>query len=122
MLTHAISTPFMPFPLWRKVKEIRVSDFGNYWFTGNSMLALPFCRRPESSLHKKWIFPLRISSVNVTKSAVNWGMATFTEEIFNGKLHFLCAASCRFLKLIRWAPLPHILFIGCICCPKTDKT
>ena len=37
------------------------------------------------TLHKKWSFPLRISSVNVTKSAV-----TFTEEIFNGKLHF-CA-------------------------------
>ena len=36
-------------------------------------------------LHKKWSFPLRISSVNVTESAV----FTFTEEILNGKLHFL---------------------------------
>ena len=33
------------------------------------------------SLHKKSSFPLRISSVNVT----------FTEEILNGKLHFLCS-------------------------------
>ena len=32
-------------------------------------------------LQKKWSFPLRISSVNVTKSAV----------ICNGKLHFLCS-------------------------------
>ena len=30
---------------------------------------------------KKWSFPLRISSVNVT----------FTEEILNRKLHFLCS-------------------------------
>ena len=34
-------------------------------------------------------FPLRISSVNVTKSAGNCGLVTFTEEILNGKLHFL---------------------------------
>ena len=32
-------------------------------------------------------FPLRISSVNVTKSV------TFNEEILNGKLHFLCSES-----------------------------
>ena len=36
---------------------------------------------------KKWSFPLRISSVNVTSDLV-----TFTEEILNGKLHFLCSA------------------------------
>ena len=34
-------------------------------------------------------FPLRISSVNVTKSA---DLVTFTEEIRNGKLHILCSA------------------------------
>ena len=39
-----------------------------------------------NSLHKKWSFPLQTSSVNVTKSAV-----TFTEEICNEKLHFLCS-------------------------------
>ena len=38
---------------------------------------------------KKWSFPLRISSVNVTKSAGNW--RNLTEEILNGKLHFLCS-------------------------------
>ena len=41
-------------------------------------------------LSENWIssgfFPIRISSVNVTKSA---GISiTFTEEILNGKLHF----------------------------------
>ena len=38
-------------------------------------------------LHKKWSFPLRISSVNVAKSTV---LVTLTEEILNGKPHF-CA-------------------------------
>ena len=46
------------------------------------------------SLHKKWRFPLRISSVNVTKSAnpETANLVTLTEEILNGKLHFLCSA------------------------------
>ena len=44
------------------------------------------------ALHKKWSFPLRISSVNVTKSAVSWGFSlAFTEVIRNGKLRFLCS-------------------------------
>ena len=40
----------------------------------------------DDALHKKWSFPLMVSSVNVTKSAGN-----FTEEILNGKIHFLCS-------------------------------
>ena len=38
---------------------------------------------------KNEVFPLRISSINVTKSAV----VTFTEEIRKGKLHFLCSVT-----------------------------
>ena len=86
-----------------------------YWFTGNTLVLSNFIISLETSsmerfiysfwssyhsLHKKWSFPLRISSVNVTKSAV---LCTFTEEILNGKLHFcavipLCLSStpiCR---------------------------
>ena len=37
---------------------------------------------------KKWSFPWRISSVNVTRSAGNF---TFTEENLNRKLYFLCS-------------------------------
>ena len=48
----------------------------------------------QYSLHKKWSLPLRISSVNVTKSAGNCGFSTFTEEILNGKLQFLCSDRC----------------------------
>ena len=43
------------------------------------------------SLYRKWSFPLRIYSVTMTKSAVSCGFVTFTEEILNGKLHFLCS-------------------------------
>ena len=38
----------------------------------------------QLTLHKKWSFPLRISSVN---------LVTFTEEILDGKLHFLCSVN-----------------------------
>ena len=41
---------------------------------------------------KKWSFPLRISSVNVTKFA---GLVTFTEKILNGKFHSLCSVKTQ---------------------------
>ena len=45
----------------------------------------------SQSLHEKENFPLTISSVNVTKSAEKPAdLVTFTEEILNGKLRFLC--------------------------------
>ena len=50
-----------------------------------------FTCSPALPLHEKWSFPLRISSVNVTKSTVPCCLATFTEEILNGELHFLCS-------------------------------
>ena len=45
----------------------------------------------QNALHKKWSFPLRISLVNVTKTAVSWILVSFTDEIRNGGLHFLCS-------------------------------
>ena len=36
----------------------------------NKFLSIDFNKQ---TLHKKWSFPLRISSVNVIKSAVSWG-------------------------------------------------
>ena len=47
-----------------------------------------YYKEKQLTLHKKWILSLRISSVNVTKSAV-----TFTEKILDGKLHFLSSES-----------------------------
>ena len=43
---------------------------------------------------QKMKFPLRISSVNVTKSAKTTDLVTFTEEILNEKLHFSCSERC----------------------------
>ena len=46
-------------------------------------------RRTNNTQHKKRSFPLRISSVNVTKSAEKPAdLVTFTEDIVNGKLYF----------------------------------
>ena len=44
----------------------------------------------KQALHKKIKFSLRISSVDVTKSAENSGFG-HTEEILNGKPHLLCS-------------------------------
>ena len=48
---------------------------------GHSILRAYPSTTKVKSLHKKCSFPLRISSVN----------DSFTEEIINGKLHFLCS-------------------------------
>ena len=40
---------------------------------------------------QKWSFPLRISSVNVTKSAGICGFGHIDWKNLNGKLHFLCS-------------------------------
>ena len=51
------------------------SDCGNYWTNPcrcQSMIK-PIISSIAPTLHKKWSFPLRISSVNVTKSAGNCG-------------------------------------------------
>ena len=55
------------------------------------------CSHSSVTRYKKWSFPLRISSVNVTKSAGNCILATFTEEILNGKL---CIVIYKNMKLI----------------------
>ena len=46
---------------------------------------------PHFLLHKKSSFPSRFSLENVTKSTVSPVLITFTEEILDGKLHFLCS-------------------------------
>ena len=54
----------------------------------------------QVTLHKKSSFPLRISSINVTKSQFPADLVTFTEEILNGKLHFLCIVNKRVFVFI----------------------
>ena len=44
--------------------------------------------QPSRALHKNWSFPLRNSTVNPLETA---DLVIFTEEILNGKLHFVCS-------------------------------
>ena len=41
----------------------------------------------------KWSFPLRLSSINVTKFEFPSNLFNFTEDILNRKLLFLCSAA-----------------------------
>ena len=45
----------------------------------------------DTPLHKKWSFPLWVSSVNLTKSTGNCGFGHFYWRNLDGKLHFLCS-------------------------------
>ena len=58
----------------------------------------------KKTLLKKWSFPLRISSVNVTKSAVSCGFDHTYEDILNGKLHFLCSENS---SIVKWGYKDH---------------
>ena len=40
-------------------------------------------------------FPLRVSLVSVTKSAISCGLSHFTEETPNRKVHFLCSGNAK---------------------------
>ena len=51
------------------------------------------------SLHKKWRLPLRSSSVIWPNPEETSDLVTFTEEILNGKLHFLCSVCCNIFRL-----------------------
>ena len=54
-----------------------------------------FCVSP---LHKKISFPLKIFSVNMTKSVFLADLVTITKEILNGNLHFRAVPVCYVSK------------------------
>ena len=60
------------------------------WIISTFLKVLPNLFKVKQSLHKKWSFPLKSSSVNVTKSPFTADLVTFTEEIFNENFIF-CA-------------------------------
>ena len=59
------------------------------WIVWNNRETYILTNFMQLTLHKKWSFRLRISSVNVTINPAD--SVTFTEEIFNGKLYLLCS-------------------------------
>ena len=72
-------------PMWicRKLLTIR---YISAWFHALRMYVL-------ITVHKKWSFPLRISSVNVTKSARNWLFGHIYWKISSWKTSIFCAMS-----------------------------
>ena len=56
-----------------------------------------FKKKKHAKIPEKY-FPLKISSVNVTKSKTQEKIA-FTEQIFNGKRHFLCSDCYSLVRL-----------------------
>ena len=92
-MVHFLDTYFLynQKPTWKRRKFqmplsfnfhlTNTNCFKERWrFNLNSSRSFSF----QYSLLKKLSFPLRISSVNVTTA----DLATYTEEILNGKLHF----------------------------------
>ena len=50
-----------------------------------------FCNGSLAHCTKKWSFTLRISSVNVTKSAICWGFGHIYRRNLSWKTYFLCS-------------------------------
>ena len=88
---------FTTFSRWRK------------WNTECSYWYLRLLFRSKILLNTKWNFPLRISSVKVIKNPqFPADLVTFTEEILNGKLHFLSSESFSLI-------FPYFLSLFTIC-------
>ena len=70
----------------------------------------------QLTLHTKWSFPLRMSSVNVTKSQETADLVTFTEEILTSKtLFFVFISSSSFPIYTLYTNLPRFVYLmsGC---------
>ena len=67
------------FYIFFKIDSKTVSLMQEFWSVNFGAVITNHCT-------KRWSLPWRISSVNATKSV------TITEEILNGKVHFLCTA------------------------------
>ena len=99
---------------------IQIATLSGHWPVKVPAQPPPIYRFPVAKIlftvqkvfHKS--FPLRISSVNVTKSAGNCGFGHIYSKIFNGKLHFLCSVidllKCK--QIIINEMFHHITFSG----------
>ena len=81
---------------FKKLKSMKTEEP----LEGDGVKIVDLSDMPLLALQKKWSFPLGIFSVNVTKS--------FTEEIYNGKFHFLCSvedSETQIVDLLHMPPL-----------------
>ena len=79
-----------------------VVPYVNVWFILRNVVP-----DMDMSLHKKWSFPLRISSVNATKSAVSCGFCHNYMLFFHKKRFFSTQCQCC-LKFL-WIELQMLL-------------
>ena len=68
----------------------------------------------RQALHKKWSFPLRISSVNVTKSAENCGFGHMYWRNHQWKTWFLCS-EVHLKQFPNLKPWGHDAVSSCAC-------
>ena len=77
--------------LWIQIQNTFNYQIKNFksimWIVWNNRETYILTNFMQLTLHKKWSFRLKISSVNVTINPAD--SVTFTEEIFNGKLLFI---------------------------------
>ena len=59
-------------------------------------------------MYTKWSLPKRISSVNLTKSAVTADLVTFTEEILNGKRFCAVKREVLFYNYLLFLNILHL--------------
>ena len=75
-----------------------------------------FCQQYQNldtTLHQKWSFQFRISSVSMTKPAVFANLVTFAEKILNVKLQFLCSVNTQAELFLRVFSLEKNCILAC---------
>ena len=97
--TKINTPPWVFFAIFKLYKCYQIAQRTTYEIFSPFMAHLGGLAMWTSSptLHKKWSFLLRISSLNVTKSAASYGFGHINKKILNGKLCILWSA--------RWASL-----------------
>ena len=88
--------------IYRKTEEYNRNKKRRTWVVFSDMIAEKVNSIVTELFARGWRlnFPLRISSVNVTNPYYPADLDTFTEEILNWKLHFLCSdISCFYYTI-----------------------
>ena len=81
-----------------KIKFCWLNKKSHFKIRNTAQKSESFSFRKDLHCTKKWSFPLRFSSVNVTKSvAICWFGHIYWRNL-NGKLHFLCSVT-KFWKI-----------------------
>ena len=103
LVTKSNTPPWVSFTFFNCTNGTKLRNASNIL---GQIVQAQSIERLKLALHKKESFPFsRISLVNVTKSIAvvnvkkcgNCSLVTFTEEILNGKLQFLCSIAKAYL-------------------------